>query len=73
MGKWLQRTIIITIVETWTLTWAAQDGRVDDARGTQNGIESVQDTRTRHADMTQTVIVSSSSITTVLPTSTAND
>jgi hypothetical protein len=75
MNKQLRRTIIVTIVETWTLIWANQDGQTDEAR-----VDDILTTRVllnssiwRGTTIAQTVSVSSSHVIASLPEFTTGD
>jgi hypothetical protein len=75
MAKRLQRTIIVTIVETWTLIWADPDGEtesvlVDEMLHDCTLLHSCRRSSTSEAN---TTIVSSSRITTVLPEPTSSN
>jgi hypothetical protein len=61
MAKHLQRTIIVTVLETWTLVWTHQDGQTS-----SNGVAfSVphHSAGQRPTPIVQTVTVSSSTVT----------
>lgn len=36
MGKWIRRTITVTIIETWTLPWVQECGVCDSTRHSQD-------------------------------------
>jgi hypothetical protein len=75
MAKQLQRTIIVTIIETWTLTWAepgerTKGMRMDEVSADFTPLHPYYWSPSRAVE---TVIVSSSRSTTVLPEPLAND
>jgi hypothetical protein len=65
MARQLQRTIIITICETWTLVWAEREGESGDEALASGSPPS--STRIRQVEIARTLRVSSSSVTRPLP------
>jgi hypothetical protein len=75
MAKQVQRTIIVTIVETWLLIWNDQDAQTDEARVDDilTAHRPMNSCRQRQTTIAQTVSVSSSHVIASLPAFTTGD
>lgn len=69
MTRGLQRTIIITIRETWTLVWAEAEGQTGDAPQVESLASGPQppSTDARYLEIAQTLRITSSSVIRPLP------
>jgi hypothetical protein len=68
MAKQLQRTIIVTIVDTWTLTWADQEEQSEDGQPHAILADSAPSSiGGRTVSIAQVITVSSSHVAMILP------